>query len=69
MLQGIPTFRDFTIRDPRYLFFRKKKYEIFFGFFEKIPIYSFLFVCSDCHLMNIKISLLDTTIKRNSLRV
>ena len=103
-IQEIPTFRDFTIRDPRYfvilfwaLFhdFKEKKSknfffsdfffffffsEFFFFFFSeiqkffldflfKILIYSFLFVYSDCHLMNIKISLLEITITRNSLRM
>ena len=83
MIQGIPAFRDFTIRDPRYFvilfeakfhdFEEKNPKKFFFSdfffldFF--IVIYSFLFVYSDCHLMNIKISLLDMTITRNSLRM
>ena len=46
-----------------------EKKEENFGFFSQILIYSFLFVYSDCHLMNIKISLLDMTITRNSLRM
>ena len=50
---------------PHFMFWRKKsKFYLLFKFF---LIYSLLFVYSDCHLMNIKISLLDLTITRNSL--
>ena len=86
-LQGIPAFRDFTIRDPRYfliLFWasfhdfkeiiqKKTNFRfLFFGNFFWIFFFKFLmlvFRFSDCHLMNIKISMLDMTIIRNSLRM
>ena len=79
-VQGIQAFRDFTIHDPRYfviLFWatfhdfeekNPKKY-FFLDFFLKFLFIVFLFVCSDCHLMVIKMSLLDMTITRKSLRM
>ena len=86
-IQGIPAFRDFTIRDPRYfviLFFmilkKKIQKQFFFGIyfffrfcffsefiFSWFLIYSFLFVCRDCHLIAIKIFLLVTKVIRNSI--
>ena len=71
-IQEIPAFRDFTIRDPRYFVIlfqasiswipphfmilkkkKKKNSENFVGF---LFFLLFLFIYSDCHLMNINIS-------------
>ena len=86
-LQGIPAFRDFTIRDPSYfviLFeakfhhFEEKKIppNFFFGFFFSENFFGLFFFhfylqffvyIKWLPLINIKISLLDMTISRNSI--